>query len=152
MNRMMNADNLQELKAASRQLVRASGKQEGAAMITRVRHQALSDYGNHNKPDIFMPIDVAGDLMLDSGDPSLVRAFAHMVHCEVIPLPKSLGDGALQCAMGQTSKEIGDVFKTIGESMADGRFDAKETKLCRAEIWEAIQALLRLAQSIEEGE
>lgn len=152
MSRMLNLNDLQELKAATRALVRASGGQESGATITRVRHQALSDHGNHNKPNCFMPIDVAGDLMMDSGDTSVLRVLAHLVDCEVIPLPKVAGNGALQNAMGQTSKEIGDVFKTIGESMADGRFDAKETKLCRAEIWEAIQALLALAHAVGEGE
>lgn len=148
---MVNKPVLDQLCAATRHLVRSSGGQEAAASITRVRHQALSDYGNKGK-DQFIPVDVVADLMLDSGDIALLQAVARMIGCEVVQLPQMpQGFAELQMAMGKTSKEVGEVFTRIGESLADGTFDKGERRATTDEINEAIGALVALRQVVEAG-
>ena len=53
----------QGLKNATRDLVRAVGGQEACPPFARHgRHQTYSDFGNHEKSDCFMPVDVILDL------------------------------------------------------------------------------------------
>ncbi len=149
----ITVDDWSNLIAATRHQIRACGGHEACALISnRIRrHQTFSDYKNPDKPTM-MPIDVLAELMRESGDVRVVRTLARMVGHEVVALPKLPANFAdLQIAMGRTSKEVGEVFTRIGESLADGTFDKGERRATTDEINEAIGALVALRQVVEAG-
>ena len=151
---MISNENWASLIAASRHQIRACGGNEACASISNriKRHQTFSDYKNPDQPSM-MPIDVVAELMIESGDTRIVQTLARMVGHEIVSLPKLPPNFAdLQMAIGRTSKEVGEVFTRIGESLADGTFDQNERKLTIHEIEEAMSALAVLRQVVAEGE
>ncbi|MFT6658848.1 phage regulatory CII family protein [Maritalea sp.] len=150
----ITADNWAALIAATRHQVRVCGGNEACASISQriKRHQTFSDYYNPNQASM-MPIDVVAELMRESGDVRIVQTLARMVGHEVVALPQLPARFAdLQMALGRTSKEVGEVFTRIGESLSDGTFDKGERQATINEIDEAIGALVALKQVVGEGE
>lgn len=150
----INVDDWTNLIAATRHQIRACGGQEACALISNriKRHQTFSDYKHPNKPSM-MPIDVLAELMRESGDVRVVRTLARMVGHEVVALPELPTNYAdLQIAMGRTSKEVGEVFTRIGESLVDGTFDKQERADTIREIDEAMSALVALRETVREVE
>jgi len=150
----ITADDWSSLIAATRHQIRACGGQEACASISNriKRHQTFSDYKHPDRPSM-MPIDVLAELMRESGDVRVVQTLARMVGHEIVALPQLPARFAdLQMAMGKTSKEVGEVFTRIGESLSDGTFDQKERSDSTKEIDDAIAALMALRQVVGEAE
>ena len=152
-DRHVTKNDLIALKAASRRQVRASGGVEACVEHSRLtRFQAFSEYGNVNQTH-FMPIDVCIDLTKESGDKSIIREMTRQVGCELVELPSAPnGFADLQMAMGKGAKEFGEAIASIGNHIADGKWDASERRADITEINEAISALIVLRQMAEQGD
>jgi len=152
--RVLNRSAYLGLKSATRQLVASLGGQDAAQEITRVGQKQISRYCAVDEEHLeqFIPIDIVADLTIEGKDASVLRALARLAGYEVVQLPQMpQGFAELQLAMGKTSKEVGEVFTRIGESLADGTFDKGERRATTDEINEAIGALVALRQVVEAG-
>ncbi|MCZ4274020.1 hypothetical protein O4H47_16835 [Maritalea porphyrae] len=141
------------LKAATRAQVDAGGGCMACVEHSRIkRFQAFSEYGQSTHEN-FIAIDIAVDLMQESGEVHILRAMARAVGCEVIELP-NLPNGFtdLQIAMGKSAKEFGEVISSIGVHISDGKWDHKERQADLKEIDDAILALLALRNLAERGQ
>jgi hypothetical protein len=119
----------QGLKKATRALVRAVGGQEACVGFGRMgRHQTYSDYGNPDRPEHFMPIDVVEDLEAvtrgTAGWPQVTRYLASRQGCALVVLPEAVpGDGAFIEALGKLTKEYSDLSGGLCAALADGAVD-----------------------------
>ena len=149
----ITANEVKQLCAATRRQVAASGGNEACTYVSGIdRHQTFSDYQN-TEQTAMMPIDIMTELTRESGDVSVLRTLARLVGYEIVALPQLPSSFAdLQLAMGKTSKEVGEVFTRIGESLSDGTFDQKERADSTKEIDDAIAALVALRQVVGAGE
>lgn len=74
------------LKTALRAQVRACGGQEAAADVTRVGQQTLSRYCAASHPNEHVPVDILLDLVLDTGDPAVLRRLCQLAGGAFVPL------------------------------------------------------------------
>ena len=136
------------LKAATRRLVEACGGQESAVLIPNMpinRHQSFSEAGNAAHPDRFLRIDVAALMEADCGLPLVTAEMAKATGHMLVKLPDVPGHlGALGRVTAEALKEVGDVFSTLGQQLADGVLTRAEGPQLDAEIDEAIAKLLQM--------
>jgi hypothetical protein len=137
-----------QLKAATRRVVRASGGVDAASLTTRVGMQRISTYQKAHEPD-FIPIDVAADLMAESGDHAVLIAMARLLGCEVIRLPALPEVDAMPWhrSLADVASHSSDVIRRLSDALADdGIVDAEESRrgAIRDEIAEAINVLMVL--------
>jgi hypothetical protein len=138
----------QALKRATAQLVRAAGGQEAAAGFCRVRQQALSDYGNINQPESWIPADVVTDLEGITtglpGAPHVTRQLAANAGFALVPLPPASGAAIdWMAVIGGVAKEAGDVVSALAMHCPDS-LTAREIREAGliAEFDEAIRILV----------
>lgn len=147
------------LKIATARFVGQCGGQESAASVTRVGHQALSDYGNTTSDrhrDTFMALDVVLDLALDrlaAGEtPSLLVDLCRLAGGAFVPLPRKGADGAWAQEVADAVREGGEAASAVCQALADdGAVSAEEIRERRIieEISEAIEALATLRAHCE---
>lgn len=134
-------------KRIAAQLVRAAGGVEAAAGFCRLGKSQLSDVGNVNISDKFMPLDVIDDLEAVTagtpGWPQVTRALARRRGFELVPMPEA-SDVEIDWLqhIAQLSKEAGDVVSKLAANAAGG-ITAAEIK--RAEIVREFDELVRIA-------
>lgn len=74
-----------ELKAVVRRAMRVAGRAECFQHATRVKAPVLSKYVGTAFPDHHMPLDVAADLEMETGQPLIAAALAALNGCRVVP-------------------------------------------------------------------
>jgi len=135
------------IKRATRALVDAVGGGLRGAGLCRVRQQDLSDYGNRDQPQRFMPADVIADLEAVAGYPFVTQALAREAGFELVKLPEAdLGAGAdWPVLLSRFAKEGGEVMAQIAIHAADG-ITASEVRKSNliAEINEAMAILVNM--------
>ena len=67
-----------KLKAAARRLIKLNGGTEASASIARTGRSNMSDYGNVNRLDVWMPVDVAADLEEELGEPVVTKVLCDL--------------------------------------------------------------------------
>jgi hypothetical protein len=159
----------QELKRASKQLVRAAGGGEEAAATLaavgdhreRVRQQRMSDCGLTNTPD-FLRIDEVGDLedvtAGTAGWPQVTRVLARRQGFVLVRIAHTRADAVTwHRAIGELSKETGETVQRICAALGDDEHVTRE-EVQDTEILEHIDmamenlaALRELALSAPEG-
>lgn len=147
---MLNAVELNALKAAQKRLVARNGGQEACTMVPGVRirrHQSFHDFGNADLPDRHMTVDTVATLERFAGI-EVTRTLAELNNCLLVPLPGAPGSGALAEGTGRTVKEVGDVMVKIGEALRDGKVDGAEGRAILVEIREAMVSLAALAEAV----
>lgn len=147
---MLDQVELNALKAAQKRLVSRNGGQEACTLVPGIRikrHQSFHDFGNPDMPDRHMTIDTVATLERFAGI-EVTRTLADLNDCLLVPLPASIGSGALAEGTGRTVKEIGDVMVKIGEALRDGRVDGAEGRAILTEIREAMVSLAALAEAV----
>jgi hypothetical protein len=142
------------LKTATRRMVDNFGGQDAVAASTRVSQKQISRYVSAKEPNNkeFMPIDVLADIISEGKDLTVLRELASLADCQIIELPE-MADGFadLQVAMGKSAKEFGEMFSSIGKSIADGEWDAVERRGDLKEIDDMLLAVLALKKLAEQG-
>jgi len=114
----------QELKNATRDLVRAFGGTDPAGVACGRRQQAVSDMQSRNT-DCFMPIDMVGALEDSTADlpghPHVTRVLAQRQGFDLVKRPAALpSDGDLLILLAQLSGQYGEITRTAMEALADG--------------------------------
>lgn len=132
---------LMRIKAATRRLYDACGGQESAAMVTRVNQQALSRYGSVNEGGAYIPVDVALDLMLDSGDVGLLKVMADAAGYHLVEKERSARADNVINLVAAFSKGSGALTHETLTDCADGRLDHAETERIKALVAELRKTL-----------
>lgn len=139
-------------KRAASQLVKAAGGVEAAAELCRLGKSQLSDVGNVNSPDKFMPIDVVRQLEEVTqglpGWPHVTRHLACAAGFELVRRPDADAGGETDwlAHIARVSKEAGDVVSKIAGHAAGG-LTADEIK--RGELLRECRELVAAAVNIE---
>ncbi len=156
---IVHPTHLQDVKAASADLVRAFGSQQAAEALTGVRQQKLSDCGNANTAD-FLTLETVVELERRTvghpGWPHVTRTFARLHGFAMVRLPqiRDAVGGWLE-RLGALSSEVGDIINGICAALAgDGVIDKDEARRLRREVAEGQQKLAEIdaaLAAIEEG-
>lgn len=128
----------QELKGATRALVRAFGGQEAAASRLGTRQQRISDCLNKNT-DSFLRIDEIAVLEDETvghpGHPHVTGTRARQLGYELVRTPVITASGKdLLHLFARQSKENSDLAQAIVESSADGSICAADAERIEREL------------------
>lgn len=142
----------QELKVASKGLIRAAGGVDGAGETVGCRHQRMSDCGNPNTPD-FLRVEEVGkleDVTVGAvGHPHVTRQLARRQGYALVKLPSGQIAGAdLLRLMGPRAKEFGDTTNSLCMAMADGNVDVDEAEKVLADIDDELQLLVSIQAAL----
>lgn len=149
----------QNLKVATRDLVREYGGTDAAGELLGRRQQAISDLCLAHT-DRFISIDDVAKLedrtVGRAGHPIVTRALAKRQGYLLVPLPSAPDDPAnFSASVMRMAEELGDVSREITAAYADdGKVDETEAARILAEVrhLETETARLRLAlERIEKG-
>lgn len=135
------------LKTATRQLVALCGGVEAAGTMSRVGKSIISEYQNTEKPDLFMPVDVAADLEGTCGHYPVTQAMARAAGGVFIKSERKPIVSVAE-SLPKIGKEVGDVFAQTARALADGKTTPKEAKDIVAQIDEAIDALITAREAL----
>lgn len=140
--RQLNRDEYLLLKAAARSLIKSCGGLEAAATITRVGVTILSDYGNVEKSECFMPIDVAMDLQRETRCASVTEALAALCGGAFVPKGCDAGQagGNLMTATADIMAETSDVMNSVAAALQDGRLNNRERQAMVRQVQDIIHA------------
>ena len=138
----------QELKNATRDLVRAFGGTDPAGVACGRRQQAVSDMQSRNT-DNFMPIDMVGALEDSTagapGHPHVTRKLAERQGFTLVRLPDALpSDGDLLILMAQLSGQYGEITRSICEALADGIVRPAEAGSVRALMRRHVEIVVQM--------
>jgi hypothetical protein len=142
----------QELKGATRALLRAFGGQEAAAMRLGTRQQRLSDCSSPNT-DAFMRIDEVAALESETighpGHPYVLATLARQIGFELVrtPTAKATGTDMLQL-FAQQSRETSDLAVAICDAHADGHISIEDAIRIEAELDDVIANALAMRAEI----
>jgi hypothetical protein len=134
------------IKRASRQLVDAVGGGQRGAGLCRVRQQDLSDYGNRDQAQRFMPADVVADLEGVAAYPFVTAALAAEAGYALFKLPEAGAmPGDLLGHLSHFAKEGGEVMAVIAAHAPDGitAREVRDSNLIN-EIDQAMAALVNM--------
>lgn len=145
----------QELKLAARELVRAYGGTDAAGMKLGQTQQRMSDIGLPNT-DVFLAINHVAALedvtVGKDGWPHVTRALARRAGGIFIALPTlPVGADDARAAVSEIMRETADVLTAFGEIFADGKVTAVESAMTTAQIDEAIVALTKARQLVQDS-
>lgn len=138
--RSLNREQYLLVKAATRTLIKNCGGLESAATMTRVGTSSLSDYCSVEKEDVFIPLDVALDLQIESGTFPLTEALAALSGGSFTPADAQAANPNLTIAAAGMMGETADAIKSISESMKDGKITPREKKDITKQIQDVIHA------------
>ncbi len=138
------------LKLAVRRQIKASGGQGSAAVITRVRQQQLSEYASQraDHEQVHMPLDVALDLMLDSGEPVLIRALCTLAGGVFVELPSADSDGAWATEISELIKEFGEANSKALRALSVGNTITAE-EIARYELLREMNEFIEKAVALK---
>lgn len=138
------------LKTATRRLIDACGGVEAAALISRVGKTSMSDYQNIDKPDCFMPADVAADLERACGQ-ALLTATLVRWNGGYFVKPKAEYGTARDFAarLPEMGKEYGEVMERTAFALSDGKMSSQDRLQLKKEIEESIAAHIAALEELE---
>ena len=149
----------QDLKAASKALVRAYGGQEAAAELLGKAQSRYSDAGSPHTPTFLTICEVAELEDRTSGaacHPIVTRELARRQGFELVARPRALpAPESLIACVGDLLKEGGDVMGAVAEALKDGRWNRQEarTAIEQTDDLIAVAVTLRAAlTAIETGD
>jgi hypothetical protein len=149
--RQLPSSDYAALKAATRQLVTATGGGNEAAKATRVGQQVLSGYGGigPEHAERFAPVDVIADLEAECGRPIVTRKLAELSNCLLVPLPSGQGADAVSARAGRSAHEFGEVMEGVFAALRDGRITQDEAPPILANIRELMLELAGMAEAVQ---
>lgn len=150
--RQLPATDYAGLKAATRQLLKATGGGNEAAKATRVSQQVLSGYGSggDEHSERFAPADVIADLEAECGQPIVTRKLAELANCLLVQLPHGAGNSAITERSGRSAHEFGEVMSGVFAALAnDGLITPDEAPPILNDIRELMLELAGLAEAVK---
>lgn len=145
---------LQQLKAATRALIRAFGGQEAAEAATGKSQSQLSNYGAPNAPG-FAPVDVV--LALEAathgapGHPHVGRFLAREAGFALVALPPAGPAGvAWNAHVACLVKEIGELLAGLGEALASGNdVRAREARALLGDAGDVVRVAVEIEAALK---
>ena len=147
----------QQLKAATRAMVKAFGGQEAVALASGYRQQRISDLGL-GKGEECAPIGMIdrseGSTVGLPGWPHMTRLLARRRGFALVALPEegadpARGDAGLMVALAHISAELGDLSRVLTEAQADdGEVDGREAALALDEVGALIERACALKAAL----
>ena len=118
------------LKATVRHVMELAGGPTGFAHVTRVEAAVLSKYATPSYDCHHMPIDIALDLMRDTGSNGIVSAMAAALGYKLVALDAAPEGGALPTIsdISRLGRECQDVIDAISEALIDGHISAADER------------------------
>ncbi len=146
------------IKQATHRTTSLCGGQESAAIITRVNPKTLSDYGNTGNSrhtDVFMPVDVLADMILDrraAGETApLLAQLCELGGGVFVPVPEvGKETNAVDLGVVDLSQKLLNLVALLTQSLAENDTDYRAGSV--ELIKEAIQGLCGLRSRLEESE
>ncbi|WP_439273568.1 phage regulatory CII family protein [Pseudochrobactrum sp. HB0163] len=132
-----------QLKAVVRRLLELAGGVTSFEHVTRVKAPALSKYGSPDDAAAHMPLDVAMDLMLDTGSNGILSAMAAMLGYKLVALEVQ-GQGAPLPDIADIAHVVRDncnVVDAVSAALQDGKITADEEREISANIEKSVQEL-----------
>lgn len=136
------------LCAAFRDLVDACGGANRAAKLTGLSVGMISKYchPHHNE---MARSDVIAILEQDCGDPVVTRALAELSGWTIVQAMSVAPADALIQNFSEVAKDSGAALSSVGQGMADGRFDAKDAKAALPAMRELVESATGMMEQIE---
>lgn len=136
------------LCAAFRDLTEAVGGANRAAKITGLSPGMISKYchPHHNE---MARSDVIAIMEADCGDPIVTRALAELSGWTIVQAMSVAPADALVSNFSEVAKDSGAALSTVGQGMADGRFDAKDAKAALPAMRELVESATNMAEQLE---
>jgi len=128
--------------AAALAIATPKGSAEAFAPLTRVEARTVRKYADHSD-EMFAPIDVAADLDRAAGKPILTSALA-----QICGLVVARVEGDPHARVMSAIKETSEAVAAIASLDAAGGLDTQQIRAARAELREAIAALVGHEQAL----
>lgn len=140
-----------QLKATVRRLLELAGGVTSFEHVTRVKAPALSKYGSPDDAAAHMPVDVALDLMMDTGSTGILAIMAGMLGYKLVALD-STGQGAPLPDMRDAAELVQEnsrVVSTLAQAVADGHISAAEAREVSDDIEQSVASLRNLQRRVK---
>lgn len=140
-----------QLKATVRRLLELAGGVTSFEHVTRVKAPALSKYGSPDDAAAHMPVDVALDLMMDTGSTGILAIMAGMLGYKLVALDGT-GQGAPLPDMRDAAELVQDnsrVVSTLAQAVADGHISAAEAREVSDDIEQSVASLRNLQRRVK---
>lgn len=128
------------LKAGFRDLVRAAGGQERAALITGTSQSRVSENASAHYPDCTPRVHHVAILEADARLPVITKLLAERAGYELVPLG-TYGSDDPHNHLARIIKDTGEVACALSQALADGRISEHEARTLKREANEAIDVL-----------
>ncbi|MDP8249600.1 phage regulatory CII family protein [Pseudochrobactrum saccharolyticum] len=138
------------LKAVVRRLLEMSGGVTSFEQVTRVKAPALSKYGSPDD-EMHMPLDVAVDLMMDTGSNGILSFIAAELGYKLVALDAQHFDGDLPSIddVAQVISSLNAVVQEYAQVSKDGRVTPAERRRVFNEIEKAVQKLRSFQRMVD---
>jgi hypothetical protein len=148
------------LKRATVETLKGVGGVDAAANYCRPGKSQLSDYGNENRPDSFMPLDVIADLEPlardREGSPHITHLLCQLMGGVFVAVPDTpVTTGRLLETMAALHSEFSQVTQAVCAGLADHDFCALDAARLESELEDVIRVAVTMramARSIKGGE
>ncbi len=130
------------LKAVVRRLLEMAGGVTSFEHMTRVKAPALSKYGSADD-EMHMPLDVAVDLMIDTGSNGILSFIAAELGYKLVALDAQHFDGELPSIadVALVIQSLNSVVQEYAQASKDGVVTPAEKRRVFNEIEKAVQTL-----------
>lgn len=150
MNRTSSDKQRVTLKIAPRIAIETCGGGKFVSQITRVSEAALSLYIAPHELERYIPLDVALDIDLASGEPIIARALASAQGFDLTKAEPASITGKLGITdLCRWINEGNDVSEVVGAALADNHLSASEVADIKREIAQARTALSALEAKVD---
>lgn len=140
-----------QLKAVVRRLLEMAGGVTSFEHATRVKAPALSKYASADDALSHMPIDVAMDLMMDTGSNGILSVMAAMLGLKLVALETD-GRGSPLPDVADISDLVRDnsnVITALSVALADGVVTHAEERQISSEIEKNVQELRAMQRKVK---
>lgn len=138
------------LKAVVRRLLELAGGVTSFEHVTRVKAPALSKYGSPDD-ETHMPLDVAMDLMRDTGSNGILSYMAAELGYKLVALEAD-GQGAALPDIANVAAIVqgySKLFTELSDAVADGVITSEEARNILNEIEALVQQLRALQRKVQ---
>lgn len=140
-----------QMKAVVRRLLELAGGVTSFEHTTRVKAPALSKYASADDATSHMPIDVAMDLMMDTGSNGILSVMAAMLGLKLVALDAD-GRGAPLPDVADISELVRDnsnVITALSVALADGVMTPAEERQISNEIEKNVLELRTMQRKVK---
>lgn len=140
-----------QLKAVVRRLIEMAGGVSSFKHVTRVQEPALSKYGSPDDAAAHMPLDIAMDLMLDTGSNGILSAMAAMLGYKLVALDADGQGAALPDVMDIAAlvQENSKLVMAVSEAIKDGVITPDEERSISTEVEKSVQDLRAIQRRVK---